>query len=276
MKKNRQNRDVHDVKCLRRRKVGQWVRSFKSAVFFSAVIVASLITSVPSSSQQRYEQDQYEGHLGDRRIGLTVIHDGDRIDGGHYFYQRFLRDIAITGSKTGPEITLIGSDGGTFLLHFIGNGSDGGQPLGFDNSVGLDGTWTDGGGTKTYPVSLRETTSREGLDNGRRYRDVTNESDVAFEGRVQSFLRAALSSDKTTAVRLISYPLEVNGVERKHRQLRNSAEVLAAWNDLFTPALLAKLADALPHDMFVRNGLAMVGDGEAWFDAHGLSSLNIP
>jgi hypothetical protein len=31
----------------------------------------------------------------------------------------------------------------------------------------------------------------------------------------------------------------------------------------------------LPHDMFVHEGMAMVGDGEAWFDAKGLAVLNL-
>jgi hypothetical protein len=51
---------------------------------------------------------------------------------------------------------------------------------------------------------------------------------------------------------------------------------LAAWNDFFTPAMIAELQRALPHDMFVHNGMAMIGNGEAWFDAKGLKALNVP
>ena len=28
--------------------------------------------------------------------------------------------------------------------------------------------------------------------------------------------------------------------------------------------------------MFVRNGMAMIGNGEAWFDDKGLATLNVP
>ena len=51
------------------------------------------------SSQQKNElvQHQYEGKLGTSRIGLTVTREGNNIKGGHYLYQKFLRDIPITG-----------------------------------------------------------------------------------------------------------------------------------------------------------------------------------
>ena len=33
---------------------------------------------------------------------------------------------------------------------------------------------------------------------------------------------------------------------------------------------------ALPHEMFVHEGQAMVADGAVWFDAHGASAINQP
>jgi hypothetical protein len=221
-------------------------------------------------------QHQYEGSLGKSRIGMTVLREGNRVEGGHYFYQEFLKDIALTGSMENSQITLAETGGGTFHLHFVGNGSDGGRPLDFENSIGMDGTWNSGDGAHTYPVSLRGTTIRQGTDPDGRYRDITNEGDAAFESRVQSFWRAVLRGDKATAVRFISYPLRANIAQGKSRSFRNSAEVLAAWNELFTAALIEKLRADLPHDMFVRQGMAMLGNGEAWFDAKGIAVLNFP
>lgn len=229
------------------------------------------------SSQQKNEllQHQYEGKLGTSRIGLTVIREGKNIKGGHYFYQKFLRDIPITGSTQGSHVTLVEEGGGTFSLDFVGNGSEGSKPLDFENSVGMNGTWTSKDGSHNYAVSLRGTTIRE-ADNRPRYADVTKESDAEFEKRVQSLIGAVLHGDKAAAVRLISYPLAVNGSKREHWRLRTSGEVLAAWDDLFTPAMTGKFESALPHDMFVHQGMAMIGDGEAWFDDKGLAVLNTP
>jgi len=207
---------------------------------------------------------------------MTLVHDGNRIEGGHYFYQKFLKDIPITGSVERSLILLTEPGAGIFHLHFVGNGSEGDRPLDFQNSVGMDGTWASADGTRTYTVSLRGTTGHEPGWDGHRYGSVTKENDVAFERRVQSLLSAVLRGDKTNAVRFISYPLLVNFPDRTNKKFRNAAAVLVAWNALFTPAMMAKLQRALPHDMFVHNGMAMIGNGEAWFDDEGLAVLNVP
>ena len=207
---------------------------------------------------------------------MTVVRDGNRIEGGHYFYQKFLKDIPITGSAERSLIVLTEPGGGIFHLHFVGNGSAGGRPLDFENSVGMDGTWASADGTRTYTVSLRGTTIHERGWDGHRYSDITKEDDIAFERRVQSLLSAVLRGDKTSAVRFVSYPLLVNFPNHTNKKFRNSAAVLAAWNDLFTPAMMTELQRALPHDMFVHNGMAMIGNGEAWFDDKGLATLNVP
>lgn len=207
---------------------------------------------------------------------MTVIRDGNRIEGGHYFYQKFLKDIPITGSEERSLIVLTEPGGGIFHLHFVGNGSEGGRPLDFENSVGMDGTWASADGTRTWTVSLGGTTVHEPGWDGHRYGDVTKEDDVDFERRVQSLLSAVLRGDKTNAVRFISYPMLATFPNYTNKKFRNAAAVLAAWKDLFPPAMMAKLQRALPHDMFVHNGMAMIGTGEAWFDDEGLRILNVP
>jgi hypothetical protein len=214
--------------------------------------------------------------MGKNRIGMTVIRQGNQIRGGHYFYQKFLKNIPLTGSIEGSQITLEEPGLGTFHLHFVGNGSKGGRPLDFENSVAMDGTWMSVDGVRSYPVSLHGTTIRNGAEAGHLYGGVTNETDDAFEKRVQSFFRAVLSGDRATAARFISYPLRANFANGTTKSFRNSAEVLATWNDLFSPAMMTRLQEALPHEMFVHEGQAMTGNGEAWFNAKGLAVLNVP
>jgi hypothetical protein len=116
-------------------------------------IAASLMFLAQGSGQQqrRVVQHQDEGNLGQNRIGMTVIREDNKIEGGHYFYQKFLRNIPITGSTEGSHITLTEPGGGRFHLHFVGDGSEGGRPLDFENSVGMDGTWTSPDNTRSYP-----------------------------------------------------------------------------------------------------------------------------
>src|SRR6476620_5617156 len=85
------------------------------------------------------------GTVGHNKVGMSLGLKGDSaITGGHYFYVHYLKDIALTGSIQGGEVTLKAVDGGTFQLRFKGNGSEGGKPVNFSNSVGLEGTWSKG------------------------------------------------------------------------------------------------------------------------------------
>ena len=249
-----------------------------SLTLSAAIQLAALLASPSWAFGQENDTflHQYEGNMGTSRIGMTVIRQGNQIKGGHYFYQKFLKNISVTGSIEGSQITLEELGQGTFHLHFVGNGSEGSRPLDFENSIGMDGTWMSVDGARIYPVSLRGTTIRNGAEAGHLYSEVTNETDEAFEKRVQSFFRAVLRGDKATATRFISYPLRANFADGTRKKFRNSPEVLAIWNDLFNPAMMTRLQRALPHEMFVHEGQAMLGNGEAWFDAKGLAVLNVP
>lgn len=226
-----------------------------------------------SGQEDQLVRHQYEGTLGNGLIGMTILRRGNDLKGGHYFYQKYLKDISLTGAVQGSNITL-NEPNGAFHLHFIGNGSEHGEPLNFENSVGMNGTWTTADSRRSYPVSLSG--AYEVDYSGRRYAQVTDDSDAAFEKRVQACFHATLAGDKNTVLRLIGYPLSVNLPNGRRKIFKNSNQVLAAWNSVFTSALIAKLSRDLPHDMFVHNGEAMLGDGEAWFDAKGLAVLNIP
>ena len=71
--------------------------------------MAAALTFLNQASSQQPNgvvQHQYEGNLGQNRIGMTVSREVNKIEGGHYFYQKFLRDIPITGSIEGSHVTL--------------------------------------------------------------------------------------------------------------------------------------------------------------------------
>jgi hypothetical protein len=67
--------------------------------------------------------------------------------------------------------------------------------------------------------------------------------------------------------------LRVNGTHHS-LTIPDEAELKANRTRIFTPGFLAKLQMDVPHEMFVHNGEAMLGDGELWFDDKGLIALN--
>jgi hypothetical protein len=218
-------------------------------------------------------QISYEGTLGPARIGLTVIVKNGAVSGGHYFYAKYLTDIPLNGSIQPGALTLHGQDGGVFALKFVGNGSEAGKPLNFENSVGLEGTWSKDG--KSLPVKLTAAGQSPVSASGRWYEMVTDQSDAAFEAKVQGFYKAALTGDRAAVANYVSFPLRVNHAG-KSRIVRNAAELTAQWETIFTPAYLAALKKDMPHDLSIIQGQAMLGDGQAFFSDKGATTLNIP
>lgn len=213
------------------------------------------------------------GTLGPYRIGGELLVENDKVlSAGHYFYASRLTDIPLTGHIDGETVTLDEPGGGHFALHFVSNGSAAGQALTFYNSVGLAGDWTKDG--QSLPVKLGFDSGSNGPPPSRRYGDVTDETDARFEAHVQTFLASVLDGDKQTALRWVSYPLRVNG--RPTLTIHGDRDLLAHWDEIFSPRLRAAMKEAIPHEMFVRNGSAMIGDGSIWFDAKGASAINEP
>ncbi len=238
------------------------------AAFLSLALGAAHAQQADSATQI-----SYEGTLGPARIGLTLVVRNDIVSGGHYFYAKYLTDIPLTGSIRPGALALQGQDGGAFALRFVGNGSDAGKPLDFENSVGLEGTWARDG--KSLPVKLTAGGQSPAPASGRWYEMVTDHSDAAFEARVQGFYRAALAGDRAATAKYVSFPLRVNH-NGESRMIRSAAELTAQWETIFTLAYLAALRKDMPHDLSIVQGQAMLGDGQAFFSERGATALNIP
>jgi hypothetical protein len=237
--------------------------------------VATLLAFAGSAATAQDSDDlsrfSYEGTLGQARIGLTLIVQArNSISGGHYFYAKYLTDIPLTG-KMGPgSVTLHGADGGSFDLRFKGNGSEGGQPMDFRNTVGLDGTWSKDGKSLQVTLGMRDSAAA----GGRWYQYATDESDAAFEARAQGFYKAVMAGDRAGAAKYVAFPLRVNGTG-KSRYLRSPAELRAQWESVFTPGFIAGLRNYAPHDMSVVKGQAMLGPGSVFFSDRGATTLNV-
>lgn len=216
----------------------------------------------------------FAGMVGQSRIGMAlVINAAGTVIGGHYFYVKDLKDIPLKIGTQGSGIILFEPEGGQFALRFKGNGSTAGKPLNFENSAGLEGRWMKN--DSSYPVSLQMEDSFRGPANARWYQDVTSESDAAFEARVQNFYQAVLAGDRVSAARYVDFPLRIN-YNGKSRTIKDAAMLSQEWSQIFTTACVNAFRDAVPHDMFVRNGQAMLGNGIAWIGSKGVEAINVP
>lgn len=238
----------------------------------AAALGASSAASAQTAGTPQFSS--YTGAIGSYHIGLELIVQPDHrtVTAGHYFYTSKLADIALTPSPGAGPIDLKEPGGGVFHLHFVGNGSEHGAPLDFYNSVGLFGIWTQG--AKTLPVSLRGETGGDVPRPGHRYAMIGDAPDAVVEAKARRFLQGATSGNRGEAASAVSYPLTVNTGGR-HLQLASRKMFLAHWDSIFTPAYVAVLKTAVPHDMFVRDQGAMVAAGAVWFDDKGATALNL-
>jgi len=210
------------------------------------------------------------GTLGPDRVGANLaIRDHKVFVAGHYFTAAARVDIPLSGEISGENVTLTQGDGARFELHFETGDASAKHPLDFYTSTALVGQYVRG--DMRLPVRL-------GFDHvggpqgDERYQDATTASPAAFEALVARFLDGAQAGDRAKAAGAVHYPLRVNAARRM--VLRNRAQFTRRWAKIFTPCYLATLKEAVPHEMFVRNGAAMVANGAAWFTAKGASSLN--
>jgi hypothetical protein len=203
------------------------------------------------------------------------VESGKVIPFSHYFYQSRLADIPLEGvADPTSGIALKEPTGGVFSLHFVGNGSNGNAALNFKNSVGMAGVWKGANG-RSFPVALSGDFEAGCPARGEWYREITSQSAAEFEARVQGFTKAVLTGDRTGAARFVHFPLRVN-LEGKSIEVKTAVGLSRRWDEIFTPPWLKALAQALPHDLFVKpgDGAAMVGDGLIWFDEHGAQTVN--
>ena len=270
-----------------------WPFSFRAA----AVSGALLGTLGGPTMAWSADELSYRGTVGTARVGLTVTLPPANREGplsGHYFYARYKKDIPLTGSLKGGKLTLTEAGGGAFALSFVVDGGAtkpaAGKPLDFRNSTGLEGTWSGNG--KSLPVTLalasgaheaaaasspaaRASAALPVAAGARRYSQVTTESDAAFEARVQGFRNAVIQGDRAGASRYVQFPLRVNA-GGKTRTIASAIQLGSGWDRIATPAFVEAMKKATPKDLFVSNGMAMMGDGVAWFGPKGAVALNLP
>ncbi len=242
--------------------------------FFRLLSVPALATFCTASAfaASTYE---YKGTIGSQDVGFTVgiAPDGVHYAGHYFFAGPTVKDIALTVTISHGMLQATGGDGSVFTLHMQGNGSTGKAPLTLENSVALAGAWAPRSGQKQRVMLGLESATSQPM--GHRYADVTTETDAAFEGMVQGWLHAVQAGDHAGAAQFTHFPLRVNR-KGKTTYVRSAAQLSAEWGTIFTPAYIASLRGDLPHEMSVHNGMAMLGRGDAWFDAKGVASLNLP
>ncbi|MRR51787.1 MAG: hypothetical protein EG825_12900 [Rhodocyclaceae bacterium] len=215
----------------------------------------------------------YDGTLGGRyQVRMTLVFAGEEVS-GLYFYSSQLKDIPLKGSVIdGTNILLDEFDGaGNVVAHFEGKfperdprGRFGNSKLGCEVIVG---SWHKVNSPESLPVYLSlESGTAGSLTN--RYAPAGADDDNMIHRRVYRFWNAVRLGDKKTVAAAIAYPIRVH-LPTGRKRLSNPTELIANYDDIFSPKYREAIANALPRNMFVRDQGIMLGSGEVWFGPDG-------
>ena len=249
-----------------------WMRPIRC---WSVAVLISMawLAASPAAMADELRQASYEGTLGAQRIGLILDMSGQQVAPSRYYYLRHLTDIPLSGDFHAGTFTLR-EQTGTMTLHFVGNGSEHGQPFNFENSVGLEGEWSDG--KQSLPVKLQGGGLFLATPAGHWYQSITEQTDDVFEARSIGFRDAVMHGNSAQAARFTHFPLRVNHGPNKHEQIHDAGQLTAQWKRLFPAGYVARIANASPHYMAIVQGYAMLGDGLVFFGEQGTEVLNVP
>jgi hypothetical protein len=222
----------------------------------------------------------YTGKIGTDSIGMSLVADvgTDQIV-GTYFHTRDLKDLPLKGFIHQREIQLneYGSNGelqGTFHLNMPERDPRGRLSGTLEGEV-LIGEWVGSRGDHPVPVNLDLDDILSGQTQLKdRYASTGSASGTELEANAQSFYFAILQGNETVAAKFVHYPLRALILE-KPKTIRTNAEFVRYYQQIFTAKYLQCIRAGTPHNMFVRNGEAMLGRGEIWFDGTGfVTTLN--
>jgi hypothetical protein len=218
---------------------------------------------------------EYQGTLGQSKIGLTLVIDKASAPHGSYFYFKHLKDIPLDGRFIEDGFVLDEHDAsrkvnGAFHLTLSTEGARHIKgPLTLSNTMVLTGLWHSADGQRELPVRLVQVTWTDGSED-HRYGPFGNNAEV--ERKVQGLLSAIERGDKQAASTFVSYPLRVTD---RNLVIRNAQQFLEEYDRIFTPDRVRCLEQFPAHNMFMNyQGIMFGNGGELWFDGKGLITVN--
>jgi hypothetical protein len=222
----------------------------------------------------------YTGTIGTDSIRMSLVSGAgsDQLI-GTYFHTSDLKDIPLKGFFRQRQIVLneYGSEGelrGTFRLTMPELDPQGRLSGMLEGEV-LTGEWTVNPGDKPVFVHLDlDDVVSGGKQLTDRYASTGAASAGELEANARLFYFAVLQGNQTAAAKFVHYPIRIFVLE-KPKTIRGEAEFIRDYRRIFTAKYVQCIRAGTPHNMFVRNGEAMLGRGEVWFDGTGhVTTLN--
>jgi hypothetical protein len=239
-------------------------------------LLAGLLCGTHALADESVWRWTYDGSFEDGRVfRMTLAVEGSDVS-GTYCFQDGLTPVPVQGTMDSENnLNLTAVDGQrTPVAIFTGNfiALKPGGNCSFNEEIGGTFQSLDGGFSRRFSLSLSH-----GVDQAKgsgRYSE-NPADDATVEQNVRLLLSAIRADDKTAVARLADFPLTVNGLSQKPKELRASAEFLNLYDRIFTARFKTAVLATIPHDLFVNTQGIMLGGGEIWLTHQGqISVLN--
>lgn len=212
----------------------------------------------------------YEGTIGNKyKIGLSLSFANPAV-GGAYFYVSQLKNITLRGTV---------QDGVSIKLEELD--AQGEPSARFDLTASkdcrtLEGSWQKRGAAASLPVSLSSDGSSASRTGNRYWNAGVDDDEIVHRGAARLW-RAIKEGDRKTVAAQVRYPVRVT-LNGRSQKLRNSSQLLANYDAIFSAPYRDAIAEAVPRNMFSNTQGIMLGKtGLIWFNHEGkVISFNNP
>lgn len=242
--------------------------------YFKLLFLALLPVSAHSSCVENKPDWlwNYEGNIGNTyQVGMSLIFSGEEVN-GLYFYKSQLKDITLKGRIIhGTDITLDELDAsGNVTARFEGKFLERDPKGKFDSDKLaceiIAGYWHKlNSPSITVYLSLGSGTSGS---LSHRYAEAGASDDNLIHKSAYRFWDAVKRGNREIVAESIQYPITLQ-IPNVKKVIRNSTQLIANYDDIFSSQYRDAILSGVPHNMFVNYQGIMLGDGKVWFGADG-------
>jgi hypothetical protein len=219
---------------------------------------------------------------GKLRIGIQLRYaKGGATAEGSYFYYKYCKDIRIDAAIDGRNIVIREFDpAGRVTGRFTGRFMEADPRCHFSSKDPLQceviaGEWSKPDGSGRRPFYLLADNGICAPKDSCEYVAAGFDDQEAVDTFATKFLQSVKDQDRKAVAAAIDYPVTVT-IKGKRKTIKKSADLIKNYDDIFSPALVARLSECPPVHLFSRDQGVMIGSGQIWIGAVDVGKKTLP
>jgi hypothetical protein len=217
---------------------------------FTLLLVLSLLSCFGHLLEEK-AWNTFEGKLGDKEVQLSLYLFADGTIRGNYVFRDSTNKIPVVGYPKANALFLKEVNSPAI---FKGN-------VFSDTLDKFEGVWIDSSKNQMQQFSLKLSSITWG-DFEHRYSDMYGTTEE-IEGFMQKVKTAILTDDKEWIATHVRYPTR-QVLAKGYTSINTKQDFIKYYDQFINAKFKEKIKHASTTNLFNKNGLAMLGDGEIW------------